>query len=86
MEDLDGQRGAAEALINPPAAGPAVPVGYFHEKGIDEVPRRLLDWSACTPLLNTSGLPAVSLPAHAPRTACPAASGWPHRHPSQWSL
>jgi amidase len=53
-----------DAVITPTATGPAVPVGHYHLEGVERVARRMLDWSAYTPLLNTSGLPAVSLPVH----------------------
>ncbi|HXA61696.1 MAG TPA: amidase [Streptosporangiaceae bacterium] len=53
-----------DAVITPVSARPAVPVGYFHQDGIEQAARRMLEWSAYTPLQNTSGLPAVSLPAH----------------------
>ncbi len=51
-----------DVVLSPTSAGPPVLVGGF---GVgEECARRMLRWSAYTPLANQSGLPAVSLPLH----------------------
>lgn len=53
-----------DLALTPVSSGPAVPLGHFHASGSEPAALRMLRWSAYTPLQNTSGLPAVSLPSH----------------------
>ncbi|MER5627025.1 amidase [Streptosporangium sp. NPDC002544] len=53
-----------DLALTPVSNGPAVPLGYFHTGGSEPAVLRMLRWSAYTPLQNTSGLSAVSLPIH----------------------
>ncbi|GAA2828203.1 amidase [Kribbella solani] len=53
-----------DLALTPVSSGPAVPLGHFHAGGSEAPAMRMLRWSAYTPLQNTSGLPAVSLPSH----------------------
>lgn len=60
-----------DLALTPVSSGPAVPLGYFRDGGAEPAALRMLRWSAYTPLQNTSGLPAISLPAHVTPSGLP---------------
>lgn len=53
-----------DLALTPVSSGPAVPLGHFHASDSEPAALRMLQWSAYTPLQNTTGLPAVALPSH----------------------
>ncbi len=53
-----------DLALTPVSSGPAVPLGHFHGSNSEPAALRMLQWSAYTPLQNTTGLPAVALPSH----------------------
>jgi amidase len=60
-----------DAVVTPVTTSPAVPVGYFHRDGLQEVGRRMLEWAAYAPLANMTGLPAISLPVQVTSSGVP---------------
>jgi amidase len=53
-----------DVALTPVTSDVPVRVGAFHRDGIELVGRRMIEWTAYTPLQNMNGLPAMSLPVH----------------------
>jgi amidase len=62
-----------DAVLTPATSTPPVPIGYFHEDGIDQCGRRMTEWSAFCPMANWTGLPAIVLPTHVSDDGLPIA-------------
>lgn len=55
---------AYDVVLTPVSTQPAVPVGWFSERGVENEGRRMLGWSAFTPWANLTGQASLSLPLH----------------------
>lgn len=50
--------------LSPTTSGPPVPVGHFESEGVEQISRRMIEWSCYTPWANLTGQPAIALPSH----------------------
>lgn len=53
-----------DIALTPATNGPPVPIGYYAQRGVEQVSARMLDWSCYTPWANFTGQPAITVPSH----------------------